>query len=263
MQSTNIHGLPAPLVRAILNDPYDAGKADISTTRLINPPQIETLRYRHKDEIIEDVSERIWTLLGQATHLVAERAATELDVISEKRFFAPMEGWTVSGAVDLIEGTTLIDYKVTSVWTHIYQSRIKEWTEQGNVNRWLAYQNGLTNIDKMENILILRDWARRDLKRANYPQVQVVVQPLEVWPIEAAEAYVRERVLLHQKARAAKDDEMPPCSDEETWLNAATGKRNRCEDYCPAKQFCAQYKRQAQEVVTPPPALIRKKKEPK
>lgn len=258
MEPTNIHGLPATLVRAILNDPYNAGKADISTTRLINPPQLETLRHRHKAEVVEDVSERIWTLLGQAAHTVAERAA-DGNVISEKRFFAEMEGWTVSGAVDLIEGTTLIDYKVTSVWTHIYKSRVAEWTEQGNVNRWLAYKNGLTTIDKMENVLILRDWARRDMGRKDYPQVQVAVQPLEVWSIEKAEAYVRERVLLHQKARAAKDDEMPPCTDEETWLNASTGKRNRCEDYCPAKAFCSQYARQKLEVVAPKP-LLRKKR---
>lgn len=239
---TNIHKLPSPIVRAILNDPYDAGKADISTTRLISPPQIETLRYRHKDEIVEDVSERIWTLLGQATHVIAERAADE-KVISEKRFFATMEGWTVSGAVDLIEGTTLIDYKVTSVWTYIYKSRIEEWSAQGNVNRWLAAQNGITNLDKMENILILRDWAKRDAgKKADYPQVQIVTQPLEVWPMEKAEAYVRERVLLHQKARASKDEDMPPCSVEDRWENK--GRFIRCEDYCAAKNFCSQFKRE-------------------
>lgn len=245
---TNIHNLPSPIVRAILNDPYNAGKADVSTTRLINPPQLETLRYRHRDEIIEDVSERIWSLLGQATHTIAERSADNT-VISEKRYFAEMEGWTVSGAVDLIEGTTLIDYKVTSVWTYIYGSRVEEWTAQGNVNRWLAYQNGLKTLDKMANILILRDWAKRDVgKRPNYPAVQIVTQPLEMWPIEKAEAYVRERVKIHQLARAAKDEEMPPCSAEERWENRSKGLFMRCEEYCPAKAFCHQFKREPKPV---------------
>ena len=239
---TNIHNLPSPIVRAIMNDSYDAGKADISTTRLISPPQLETLRYRYRDKITEDVSERIWSMLGQATHVIAERSADKT-VISEKRYFANMEGWVVSGAVDLIEGNTLIDYKVTSVWTHIYKSRITEWTAQGNVNRWLAYQNGLTNIDAMENILILRDWAKRDVGKKDYPAIQIVKQPLELWPIEKAEAYVRERVLLHQVARKATDEELAPCSDEETWLNSKTLKRHRCADYCPAKAFCNQFKK--------------------
>jgi hypothetical protein len=207
---------------------------------MINPPQLETLRYRHRDEIVEDVSERIWTLLGQATHIVAERAA-DSTVISEKRYFAQMGGWTLSGAVDLIEGTTLIDYKVRSVWTYIYKSRIAEWTAQGNINRWLAHQNGVTHIDKMANILILRDWAKREVgKRKDYPAVQIVTQPLELWPLEKAEAYVAERVRLHQIARAAKDEEMPRCSDEDRWENK--GRFMRCESYCPAKAFCHQFK---------------------
>ena len=240
VETTNIHNLPGPIVRAVTNDPYNSGHADISTTRLINPPQVETLRYRHRAEIVEDVSERIWTMLGQAVHVIAERSAGK-DVISEQRYFAPMEGWIVSGAVDLIEGSALIDYKVTSVWTYIYQSRIEEWTAQGNVNRWLIYQQEKhPEITKLENILILRDWAKRDMKRADYPQVQIVTQPLELWSMEKAEAYVRERVLIHQKARDAKDEEMPKCSNEERWENK--GRFIRCEEYCPAKKFCHQFK---------------------
>jgi hypothetical protein len=239
---TNVHGLPGPILRAVLNDPYDAGKADISTTRLINPPQVEVLRTRYKDKIVEDASEKIWAMLGQAVHVIAERSAGKED-ISEKRFFAPVEGWTISGAVDLIEGTKLIDYKVTSVWTYIYKSRIKEWTEQGNINRWLAYQNGVKTIESMENILILRDWSQKEgAKRADYPKVQVVVQPLELWPIEKAEAYVKARVLLHKTARIAQDADITPCTDEERWLNK--GKYMRCEGYCAAKDYCQQRKRE-------------------
>jgi hypothetical protein len=237
----NKYNLPGPILRALTNDPYNAGKADISTTRLINPPQIEVLRYRYKDKISEDASEKIWAMLGQACHVIAERSA-EKDDVSEKRFFATMEGWTVSGAVDLIEGNKLIDYKVTSVWTYIYKSRIKEWSEQGNVNRWLAYQNGVRNIESMENILILRDWSNKDSLRANYPKVQVVVQPLDMWSIEKAEAYVRERVLLHKAARIAQDADIQSCSDEERWLNK--GRYIRCENYCAAKEFCHQLKRE-------------------
>lgn len=241
---TNIHKLPDPIVRAVMNDPYDAGKADISTTRLINPPQLETLRYRYRDKITEDVSERIWTMLGQAVHVIAERSAGP-NVIAERRYFGEMEGWVISGAVDLIEDTAVIDYKVTSVWTYLYKSRIEEWTAQGNVNRWLIYQQPEhPEITELKNILILRNWEKRDMKRADYPTVQIVTQPLELWPLEKAEAYVRERVLLHQKARLAKDEEMPPCSPEDRWENKDKNKFMRCEDYCPAKMFCQQLKKE-------------------
>lgn len=243
MPKTNNANLPASIIRALENDPYDAGKADISTTRLINPPQLETLRYRHKDEITEDYSERLWSLLGQAAHVVLERSRPE-GSIAEKRYFADIEGWTVSGAVDLIDQGVLIDYKVTSVWTHIYGSRLDEWTAQGNVNRWLAYKNGNGTINSLKNILILRDWSKSDANRiGNYPLVQVVEQPLKLWPIEAAEAYVRERVKLHQAARAATDEELMECTPEEYWQNAKTGRRTRCEQYCSAAAFCNQFKK--------------------
>ena len=51
---TNRQNLPAPLVNAIRNDPYDAGASRISVTRLIQPPQIGyLLRGR---EVNEDAS---------------------------------------------------------------------------------------------------------------------------------------------------------------------------------------------------------------
>lgn len=243
MPKTNNANLPASIIRALENDPYDAGKADISTTRLINPPQLETLRYRHRDEIVEDYSERLWSLLGQAAHVVLERARPE-GAIAEKRYFAEIEGWTVSGAVDLIDQGVLIDYKVTSVWTRIYNSRLEEWTAQGNVNRWLAARNGNTDIRSLKNILILRDWSKSDASRINnYPTVQVVEQPLELWSMDAAEAYVRERVRLHQKARSAKDEDLMECTPDEYWQNKKTGKRTRCESYCSAAAFCSQFKK--------------------
>lgn len=243
MKLSNDHNLPSPILRAIENDPYTSAGSDISTTSLINPPRIEALKVRYADQITEDASERIWSLLGQATHVIAERAAGA-GVIPEKRYFAEVEGWKLSGQVDLIDGTTLIDYKVTSVWTYVYKSRLKEWAAQGNVNRWLYWKNTGAAIERLENILILRDWARRDVekyeKTKGYPPVQVVVQPLELWPIEQAESYIKARVLLHQAARAATDEQMPPCSGEDRWLR--NGKAARCADYCPVAGFCQQNK---------------------
>lgn len=241
MKFSNQYNLPSPVLRAIENDPYTSAGSDISTTSLINPPQIEALKKRYEDQITEDASERIWSLLGQATHVIAERAAGA-DVIPEKRYFAEAEGWKLSGQVDLIDGTTLIDYKVTSVWTYLYKSRLVEWAAQGNVNRWLYWKNTGAEITKLENILVLRDWSRRDAEKYSeskgYPPVQVVVQPLELWSLEKAESYIKARILLHQAARAAADENMPPCSDEERWLR--NGKAARCADYCPVSTFCHQ-----------------------
>jgi len=240
---TNVHNLPEPIVRAVENDPYDAGVADISTTRLILPPQIDALKRRYKDQIEEDVSERLWTLLGQSVHVILERAAGGGQHITEQRYFAEMEGWVLSGAVDFLDTKkeVLVDYKVTSVWTYIYRSRMEEWAAQGNINRWLYWKNTGQVIKKLQNILILRDWQKRDINRRGYPMVQIVGVRLPVWSMDKAEAYVRERVKLHQAARKAADDGMPKCSDEDRWWSAKEKVFKRCAEYCPVAKFCKQF----------------------
>lgn len=234
---TNNHNLPESIRRAIENDPYDAGDCDISTTQLIDTPQVVTLKLRHGDKITEDISERIWSLLGQSIHVILERAAPD-QVIAEKRYFAKISGWTISGAVDLIDHEqTLVDYKVTSVFTFIYGSRLTDWTAQANVNRWLYHKNG-GEVKKAQNILFLRDWAPSKAGIGNYPAVQVVTIDLPLWTISEAAKYIKERVALHQAARTKADHDLPECSDEERWLNKGVYKR--CERYCAVRSVCCQ-----------------------
>jgi hypothetical protein len=265
------------VVRAVRNDPYSSGKSDISTTRLIDPPQKVTLEQRFSDFIMEDVSDRLWSLRGQAMHVILERAAPE-SVTAERRYFAQVLGWTISGQVDIIERTVLVDYKDTSVWTIVYKSRIKEWTAQANVNRWLAHVNGVT-ITKLENMVFLRDWSRRKaLQDPSYPQAGALLLLLDMWTLEEAEKYVLERVRVHQDARVLADDKLPECTTEERWAKETSyavkkpanktawrvfsdpkeaeanakegmivevrpGENTRCEDYCNAAPFCAQARR--------------------
>ena len=98
MKYTNLSNLPKAIERAVENDPYESN-ADISTTRLIAPPRIRVLQKRNWDLITEDVSDRIFSLLGQSVHHVIERAKTRQE-ISEKRLFYKDDkitnGWTLS-----------------------------------------------------------------------------------------------------------------------------------------------------------------------
>lgn len=238
----NRHGLPNIIERAVANDPYNSGDCDISTTRLISPPQLVALSKKYADKIEEDVSERLWSMLGQALHVIVERAAGD-DVISEQRYSAKVLGWKVSGAVDLIQGDTLYDLKCTSTWTYIYGSRIKEWTEQANINHWLYNQETGKHVTKMKNILFLRDWiaskGAREGEGGSYPPVQVVEVELDLWPLDRAEQFVQDRVMLHQLAQAtAHDVDLEPCTNEERWYNERTKKFARCDSYCPVSKFC-------------------------
>lgn len=265
---TNKHGLPEALVRAVQNDPYSAGASDISVTKLIDSPQRRQLLLAYGNAVEEDVSERIWSLLGQAVHHILERAGT--DTMVEERLYAEVEGWTLSGQFDRLHlaSKTLSDYKVTTT----YKAKGDDnWTRQLNVLRWLAFQNGLV-VDHLEIVAIFRDFRRSEADRnPDYPTQAVKVIPIPVWPLDETEEYVRSRIMLHQTAQVGFGASR--CTDEERWytgdkwaLMKPGGKRalrvldekpadvpdgmvlehrpgvyRRCEQYCEVAKWCPQW----------------------
>ena len=269
---TNVHGLPQSIVAAVTADPY-VGGGDISVTKLIDAPQIRTLMAQHKDKITTDVSERIWSLLGQAVHTILERAALRQEgMVAEDRLYAEVAGWQLSGQFDVMQMDTgvLSDYKVTTVYK---LQNIDGWTQQLNVLRWLAHKNGIA-VTSLEIIAILRDWKKGEAERKpdSYPQTPIVRVEIPLWSLEDAEEYILDRVQLHQYAQQGGRVD---CTDEERWYTGTQfalmkegGKRaiklfderpteipeghhveerpgeyRRCASYCEVRHFC----RQAQE----------------
>jgi hypothetical protein len=268
---TNLHGLPQSIVAAVLNDPYTGG-GDISATKLIDAPRVRVLSMLHRDQLSVDVSERVWALLGQAVHTILERAGLrEQGMIVEERLFADVNGWSVSGQFDVmdVDAGKIQDFKVTTVFK---QHGSDSWTRQLNVLRWLAHQNG-REIHTLEIVAIFRDWRKTEAQRnPEYPQAAIQVIPVPVWPLDEAEAYVRERVGMHQEASEGVEYE---CSDEERWYSGTSyaltklgakratkvsnapflpeqipdgyhvverpGEYKRCLHYCDVSAFCAQW----------------------
>lgn len=74
MSLTNVLGLPESIVRAVTNDPYSHGRAQISATSLYGPPKPRLLRRLFPEQIQEDVADRLWALVGQIGHGILERA---------------------------------------------------------------------------------------------------------------------------------------------------------------------------------------------
>ena len=230
MELTNISNLPKAIERAVNNDPYDSSGSDISTTRLIAPPRIRVLEKRNFDLIKEDVSDRIFSLLGQSVHHIIERAKLKVD-ISERRLFykddAITNGWTLSGQFDYLTcDGNLIDFKVTSAWAALdaLTNGKDEWENQLNVLDFLCRKNqkDLTRYKKeikvksLSIMAILRDWSKLKVMQSdNYPRKQVVMIPVRRWSEEQQEIYVKARIKLHQDAEQSK--ELPMCTAKERW----------------------------------------------
>ena len=230
MEYTNASNLPKAIERAVANDPYSSKGSNISATRLIAPPRIRVLEMRNQDLIKEDVSDRIFSLLGQSVHHIIERSKQRID-LSERRLFYKDDkitnGWTLSGSFDYLERLgRLIDFKVTSAWSVI--SALNEgkpdWENQLNVLDFLCRKNqkNLTSYGKpikvksLNIMAILRDWSKLQvMKSDNYPRKQVIMIPIRRRTPKEQDEYVKARIKLHQDAE--RSSKLPLCTAKERW----------------------------------------------
>lgn len=274
MRLTNKLNLPAALVRAVERDPYIGG-GDITVTKLISPPRLVALSKLHANEITEDVSSRLMALLGQAIHVILERA--EVEGVAEERLAIERHGIILSGQFDRLSllDNTLTDYKVTSTYVARDGGRL-EWQHQLNVLAGILREHGYL-VEHLEVVVILRDWSKSQaMRNADYPQAAAMKIQIPMWPEEQIEEFISERIRLHQAAKKM----LPLCSQEDRWATADSfalmkegrakavriytdkseayaalevagskhsiehrpGKSLRCESYCCCSPFCDQWK---------------------
>lgn len=171
---------------------YLTPSSDFTVTELLKPPQINALSMVHRHELQEDVSGRLWALLGNAIHEIMRRGADKhkLGNIAEERLEATFalatngfENYTVSGKSDIYyervpEGAEwddrneiwlpwfkdgvdaakpgLADFKSTSVWSYVYRDK-PEWETQLNLYGYLWRQAGYP-VERLVALGVLRDF---------------------------------------------------------------------------------------------------------
>lgn len=273
MKLSNRLNLPDAIVAAVQNDEYSHGTAHISVTGLLRPPRIGVLEKAHENELESDVSEHIWSLMGQSIHSILERA--NKTGIAERRLSMECNGWQISGGMDLVhDDGILTDYKMTSVWK-IIKGIDDEWEKQLNLYAVLLRQHG-HQVKRLQVVTILRDWSKMKASlEADYPQAQVVNIEIPLWPEGVAIEFMKERVILHQQASL---ENLPLCTPAERWqredvfavmkigrksavklydnenealkhieglsdlsLVKRPGLSVRCREYCSVSKFCKQY----------------------
>ena len=229
------------------------------------------LQSQHEGELTEDVSDLIFSLFGTAMHTVLERSGVGLQ---EERLFTDICGWTVSGQFDYLDNDGIIwDWKTASVW-EVTNGVKAERESQLNCYAHLASVNGI-EVKGLRIGFILRDWSKSKAKtEPGYPPFQVMVYPIPLWQHSDGQAYMEERVKLHQAARTT----LPECTPEERWarpdsyavtktgnkrasklftnrndadtdalargsgytVTMRPGESTRCKFYCSVLPFCAQ-----------------------
>lgn len=218
---TNKYNLPEVLVRFAQGKHYSRGDAHRSVTQLINSPRIVALEERHHEELEQDISDVLFSLLGTATHYILDKYSDESTVIREQRMFATVNGWRISGAMDRQEitaaGRIIEDWKVTSVYA-VMNEKI-DWEYQLNCYAFLVRLAGHRVCKLMINAVI-RDWAKRNVgKVEGYPPAPLHQIEIPLWTFEEQEAFVKERIALHA---ATVMDDPPLCTPDERWMKPST-----------------------------------------
>lgn len=227
MKLTNKFRFPDAIYRAVGNDSYTKAGADYSVTELQKPPRAVALEKTHSDELEEDVSDRIFSLFGQAMHVVAERA--NKIGIAERRLFITVDGKVISGGMDLYdEAGALTDYKTTSVFKvkgkiyphpsdpslfKIKDGELLDFVGQLNGYAEILRQHG-HEVKRLEILAILRDWSKpRSLRERDYPQTQAMRLEVPVWESSRALGFIKMRIAMHEAAKVS----LPQCTLEDRW----------------------------------------------
>jgi hypothetical protein len=195
-----------------------------SATALIESPRIVLLQERHWDEIVIDIADEIFMILGSAVHNVLA-ASSGPNVISEQRVTLPFAGKELAFKADRIEpipGTNpqeyhLKDYKITKVWAWNFGAKAGQ-IAQANLYRYAYKKTMQLNITKLSLEMLLRDWSDLDaLKRHDYPDAEVMPLSLPVWDDDKTEKYLGHRVGLFSQQETVPDNQIVACTEHERW----------------------------------------------
>ena len=290
MTITNKLNLPEAILRAIQHNWY-AGSGEnrfASVTELIKPTKQFLLTKRHYEEIIQDASDMIWTLMGSAIHRVIE-AADIKDSMSEERLRCNLDGNIITGGVDLYKDGIITDFKFTSVWNYTNGGRKEDWEKQLNLYAYILNKNGY-EVHTLHVVAIFRDWQKRkSTSDPEYPN-QIETIELELWNDDKIESFLESRINDIKSYEELPDDLILECTPEERWqsqeqyavyhkeksralrvfdieseaeefikghkdsANLIIKLRNevpkRCFDFCSVNQFCHYYRQLADNKVS-------------
>jgi hypothetical protein len=226
MKITNKYGLPETFMNILARPTYNKGGAHLSVTEIISSPRIVQLKRRHWDDLEEDVSDKLFAMLGTAMHNMLEHGKADNHII-EQRLHANVEGWDISGAIDLQivepDGVIVQDYKTTGSWA-VMNPKI-DWEQQLNIYAYLVERVKSTPVKAVQITAIIRDHNKRDAKnKEGYPKAPFKVIDIPLWTYEQRENFIKERIRLHSDAHFAAEtnDTLPLCTPEEMWEKATS-----------------------------------------
>lgn len=220
---TNELNLPQPFVDAATSSHrYKPNR--YSVTEVLGGTCEAVLKRRHAGEGDEDVSDRLWAILGTAVHKVLESAQSGPEQHQERWICVPIdndgEQYELSGIPDLYDESTgtVTDWKVTGTIKWL-KKEFDDYRLQTLIYCWMLRQKGY-NASKGEIVMMLRDWSKSKARfDKDYPQCQVQKLSWEFSDDDIAKGgnIVADWFLEVKAQECLPDSELDPCSPKSRW----------------------------------------------
>lgn len=219
MPLTNKMNLPQPFVDAATSDhTYKPNR--YSVTEVLGGTCEAVLKRRHAGDGEEDVSDRLWAVLGSAVHKVLEMAQSAPEQHQEQWLCVKVGDYELSGIFDLYDESTgtVTDWKVTSVYTVLFGD-FEKWRRQTLAYCWMLRQKGF-DAHRGQIVAMLRDHNMRKARtERDYPPHPVFVIEWDFTEDDfktiESDIFAWFGEVWHQEI--TDDDELEPCSPEQCW----------------------------------------------
>ena len=140
----------------------------------------------------------------------------DIPVYMEIRSFKEVNGVKVSGKFDFVGNGALEDFKSTSTYTWINDTKDEDYVLQGSIYRWLNPDIITSDIFTIQ--FLFTDWSRAmTFRDPKYPPRRMMPRKFQLMSLADTEAYVINRLNQIAQYIDAPDDAIPECTDKELW----------------------------------------------
>ena len=246
---TNETGIPLSMAVFLASDYYDYQPGVISATSLLKPVRQYVLARRvPPGEYVPDLSKLVPNRMGAAIHDGVEKAwktnykeamkalgypqkiidrvvvnptpeelkPNSIPVYMEIRSTREINGFKVSGKFDFIGDGQLEDFKSTTTYTWMHDTKDEDYVLQGSIYRWLNPE--LVTKDTMSIQFFFTDWSAMLARQSpKYPPARTMTRKFKLMSLEDTEAYIVNRLNQIAQAMNAEEEFIPQCNDHELW----------------------------------------------
>lgn len=250
-QYSNTSSIPLSMAVFLASDNYDyhEDKHYISVTSLIKPLRQLILASRVPEgsnqvdlanmvasrmgAAIHDGIERAWVnnyrkameVLGYPSKIInkiqinpkpEELKENSIPIYLEQRAYKQVGKWTIGGKFDFVGDGRVEDFKSTSVYTAINNTKDNDYILQGSIYRWL--NPTLVTKDEMAIQFIFTDWSAAKAKAdPAYPQSRIQQRILKLKSVNEIDAFIQRKLRLIEQYWDAHESDIPECSDDDLW----------------------------------------------